>query len=101
MSLYLPIHPQIVGELQNSITFDVFLGYKSRVLIPHKNKSPAPHSSLRQRVFLLRACVVVGYALRLQPHAAGDAQRSSNSGQDGDQRLDDEFPNVFLVHFVN
>ena len=64
-------------------------------------KSPAPHSSLRQRVFLLRACVVVGCALRLQPHAAGDSQRSSNSGQDGDQRLDNGFPDCFLVHFVN
>ena len=50
---------------------------------------------------LFRACVVVGCALRLQPHAAGDAQRSSNSGQDGDQRLDNGFPNCFLVHFVN
>jgi hypothetical protein len=58
-------------------------------------------SSLKQRVFLLRACVVVGYALRLQPHTAGDAQRSSNSGQDSDQRLDNGFPNSFLVHFVN
>ena len=52
-------------------------------------------------MFLLRACVVVGCALRLQPHAAGDAQRSSNSGQDGDQRLDNGFPDCFLVHFVN
>ena len=50
---------------------------------------------------LLRACVVVGCALRLQPHAAGNAQRSSNSGQNGDQRLDNGFPNCFLVHFVN
>jgi len=31
-------------------------------------------------------------------HAAGNAQRSSNGGQDGDQRLDDGFPNCFLVH---
>ena len=49
---------------------------------------------------LLRACVVVGCALRLQPHAAGDSQRSSNSGQDGDQRLDNGFPNCFLVHLL-
>lgn len=34
-------------------------------------------------------------------HAAGDSQRSSNSGQDGDQRLDNGFPDCFLVHFVN
>ena len=50
---------------------------------------------------LLRACVVAGCVLRLQPHAAGDAQRSSDGGQDGDQRLDNGFPNSFLVHFVN
>ena len=30
--------------------------------------------------------------------AAGNAQRSSNGGQGGDQRLDDGFPNSFLVH---
>ena len=51
-------------------------------------------------MFLLRACVVVGCALRLQPHAAGDSQRSSDSGQDGDQRLDNGFPNSFLVHLL-
>ena len=33
-------------------------------------------------------------------HTAGDAQRSSNSGQDGDQRLDNGFPNSFLVHLL-
>ena len=64
------------------------------------NKSPAPHSSLRQRVFLLRACVVVGCTLRLQLHTAGDAQRSSNSGQNSDQRLDNGFPDCFLVHLL-
>ena len=47
---------------------------------------------------LLRACVVAGCVLRLQPHAAGDAQRSSDGGQDGDQRLKDDLPNVLLVH---
>ena len=52
-------------------------------------------------MFLLRACVVAGCVLRLQPHAAGDAQRSSDCGQDGDQRLKDDLPNVLLVHFVN
>ena len=31
-------------------------------------------------------------------HTAGDAQRGSDGGQDGDQRLDDGFPNSFLVH---
>ena len=57
-----------MGELQNSITFDVFLGYKSRVLIPHKNKSPAPHSSLRQRVFyfvLVSSHAAQGYIIQL------------------------------------
>ena len=67
---------------------------------------------------LFRACVVVGCALRLQPHAAGDSQRSSNSGQNSDQhaagdsqrssnsgqnsdqRLDNDFPNCFLVHLL-
>ena len=49
---------------------------------------------------LLRACVVVGCALRLQPHAAGNAQRSSNSGQNSDQRLDNGFPDCFLVHLL-
>ena len=49
-------------------------------------------------MFLLRACVVAGCVLRLQPHAAGDAQRSSDGGQDGDQRLKDDLPNVLLVH---
>ena len=43
-------------------SFDVFLGYKSRVLIPHKNKSPAPHSSLRQRVFYF--VLVLSWAAR-------------------------------------
>ena len=47
---------------------------------------------------LLRACVVACSA-ELH-HAAGDAQRSSNSGQDGDQRLDNGFPNCFLVHLL-
>lgn len=47
---------------------------------------------------LLRACVVAGCVLRLQPHAAGDAQRSSDGGQDGDQRLKNDLPNVLLVH---
>ena len=45
---------------------------------------------------LLRACVVACSA-ELH-HAAGDAQRSSNGGQDGDQRLKDDLPNVLLVH---
>ena len=47
---------------------------------------------------LLRACVVACSAGL--HHAAGDAQRSSNSGQDGDQRLDNGFPNCFLVHLL-
>ena len=45
---------------------------------------------------LLRACVVACSAGL--HHAAGDAQRSSDSGQDGDQRLKDDLPNVLLVH---
>ena len=45
---------------------------------------------------LLRACVVACSAGL--HHAAGDSQRSSDSGQDGDQRLKDDLPNVLLVH---
>ena len=62
-------------------------------------KSPAPHFSLRQRVF--HSVFVLSHAAQGLHHAAGDAQRSSNSGQNGDQRLDNGFPNCFLVHFVN
>ena len=45
---------------------------------------------------LLRVCVVACSAGL--HHAAGDAQRSSDGGQDGDQRLKNDLPNVLLVH---
>ena len=66
--------------------------------LPHKNKSPAPHSVEAAGVSF--SVCVVACSAELH-HAAGNAQRSSNSGQDGDQRLDNGFPNCFLVHFVN
>ena len=37
----------------------------------------------------------------LQRHARSDAQRRADGGQDGDQRLDDGFPNVLLAHDEN
>ena len=66
----------------------------------HRIKTNHPPLIPEAAGVLLRACVVVGCALRLQPHTAGDAQRGSNGGQDGDQRLDNGFPNSFLVHLL-
>ena len=63
-----------------------------------KSRSASPDLGCRPALL----CSVSSVLLSVSSHAAGDAQCGSDGGQDGDQCLDYQFPDVFLfcVHVV-